>query len=106
MQRFFKQNAIPHLEHWEAQGHADKSIWKQLGSLGAMSVMIPQEFGGTAGDMRMASVIYEEIGRAGVAGVGGIGVHDIVAYYLQHHGSEALKNTWLPGAVSRRPLHP
>ena len=100
MQRFFKQNAIPHLEHWEAQGHADKSFWKQLGALGAMSVMIPQEFGGTAGDMRMASVIYEEIGRAGVAGVGGIGVHDIVAYYLQHHGSEALKNTWLPGAVS------
>ena len=100
MQRFLKQNAIPNLESWETQGYADKSLWKQLGALGAMSVMIPDEYGGTGGNMTMAAVIYEEIGRAGVAGVGGIGVHDIVAYYLQHHGSEALKSTWLPRAVS------
>ena len=100
MQRFLKQHAVPHLEDWETQGHADRLIWKQLGELGAMSVMIPEEYGGTAGDMAMAAVIYEEIGRSGVAGVGGIGVHDIVAYYLQHHGSDELKNTWLPRAVS------
>jgi len=100
LQRFLNENAAPQLAQWEAQGHADKSIWKQLGELGAMSAMIPSEYGGSAGDMRMASVIYEEIGRCGVAGVGGIGVHDIVAYYLQRHGSDQLKNTWLPKAVS------
>lgn len=100
LQRFLNEYAVPRLTQWEAQGHADKSIWKQLGALGAMSAMIPAEYGGSAGDMRMASVIYEEIGRCGVAGVGGIGVHDIVAYYLQHHGSEQLKNTWLPKAAS------
>jgi len=104
MRRFLTENASPHLESWEKQGYADKSIWTQLGELGAMSVMIPGDFGGTDGDMRMASVIYEEIGRAGVAGVGGIGVHDIVAYYLQHHGSETLKSTWLPRAVSGETL--
>ena len=100
MQRFLKNHATPQLEKWESQGYADKSFWKQLAALGAMSVMIPEEYGGTDGNMHMAAVIYEETGRAGVAGVGGIGVHDIVSYYLQHHGSEDLKSTWLPRAVS------
>ena len=100
MQRFLKNHATPQLEKWESQGYADKSFWKQLAALGAMSVMIPEEYGGTDGNMHMAAVIYEETGRAGVAGVGGIGVHDIVSYYLQHHGSEELKSTWLPRAVS------
>jgi len=104
IRRFLAENAIPFVTDWEAQGYADRKIWNQLGELGAMSAMLPEEFGGSDGDMRTAAVIYEEIGRCGVAGIGGIGVHDIVAYYLQHNASEALKNTWLPKAASGEAL--
>ena len=100
LRRFLDQNAVPELDNWEANGHADRSIWQQLGALGVMAAMIPSEYGGSAGDMRTASVIYEEIGRCGVAGMGGIGVHDIVSYYLLKHGDDALKRHWLPGATS------
>ncbi len=104
LRRFLEQHAVPHLDQWEADGHAARSFWNQLGEFGALSAMIPSEYGGAGADMRMASVIYEEIGRCGVAGAGGIGVHDIVAYYLQHHASEELKQIWLPKAVSGNAL--
>ncbi len=97
---FLAEFALPKLDDWEKQGHAERIIWNQLGEIGGMSCMLPEAYGGTEGDMRMAAVIYEEIGRCGVAGMGGIGVHDIVAYYLLHHGNDKLKDTWLPKAAN------
>lgn len=104
LKKFLDAEAVPKIDDWEAQGYADRSIWHQLGSLGAMSCMLDEAHGGPGGDMRAASVIYEEIGRCGVAGLGGIGVHDIVAYYLKNNGSEALCNSWLPKAASGEAL--
>jgi len=104
IKRFLTDNAVPKLTDWETQGFADRSIWNQLGELGAMSAMLPEEYGGSASDMRTAAIVYEEIGRCGVAGMGGIGVHDIVAYYLNHYASEPLKKTWLPKAASGEAL--
>jgi acyl-CoA dehydrogenase len=104
MQKFLEAQVVPHLDDWESQGFASREIWHELGALGAMSCMIDEQYGGPGGDMRAAAVIYEEIGRCGVAGLGGIGVHDIVAYYLQHNGNDALRKKWLPRAVSGEAL--
>ncbi len=104
VQRFLLSEAVPKLADWEKQGHADRQIWNQLGEMGAMAAMLPERFGGGDGDMRAAAVIYEEIGRCGVAGLGGIGVHDIVAYYLLNNGSDELNQHWLPRAASGQAL--
>ncbi len=98
--KFLNAEAKPKIDAWEAQGHADRTVWNQLGDLGALGAMITEQNGGSGSDMRTAAVIYEEIGRSGVAGVGGIGVHDIVAYYMQNNATEALKQQWLPKAAS------
>ncbi|MEM7258301.1 MAG: acyl-CoA dehydrogenase family protein [Pseudomonadota bacterium] len=100
LKKFLDAEAVPKVEEWETQGYADRGIWNQLGQLGAMSCMLEEKHGGPGSDMRAASVIYEEIGRCGVAGLGGIGVHDIVAYYLKNNGSDSLCETWLPRAAS------
>ena len=102
--RFLESEVVPQLERWEEQGHADRDTWNKLGDLGAMCPMIPESYGGPGSDMRACAVIYEEMGRCGVAGVGGVGVHDIVAYYLLNNGSEELKQQWLPKAVSGEAL--
>ena len=104
LKRFLASEAIPKLDDWEKQGHADRKVWNQLGDLGAMSPMITEAHGGTGGDMIAAAVIYEEIGRSGVAGLGGVGVHDIVAYYIQNNATESLKQEWLPKAASGETL--
>ena len=98
--KFLNAEVKPKIDAWESQGHADRSVWNQLGSLGALGAMITEQNGGSASDMRTAAVIYEEVGRCGVAGVSGLGVHDIVAYYMQNNATEALKQQWLPQAAS------
>lgn len=100
LQRFLSSEVVPKLDDWEQQGHADRGVWNQLGDLGAMSPMVSEAYGGTGGDMTAAAVIYEEIGRCGVAGLGGVGVHDIVTYYIQNNATEELKQHWLPKAAS------
>ncbi len=104
LSRFLRTEVVPKLDDWEAQGHADRDIWKRLGQLGAMSCMIKEKYGGTGSDMLAAAVIYEEIGRCGVAGLGGIGVHDIVSYYIQNNATEALKEKWLSLACTGEAL--
>lgn len=104
LKRFLISEVVPKIDDWEAQGHADRDAWRQLGALGAMSAMVSEAYGGTGGDMIAAAVIYEEIGRCGVAGLGGIGVHDIVSYYIQNNATEALKQQWLPKAASGEAL--
>lgn len=104
LKRFLSTEVVPKLDAWEEQGHADRGVWNQLGELGAMSPIVSEVYGGTGGDMIAAAVIYEEIGRCGVAGLGGIGVHDIVAYYIQNNASEEMKKQWLPKAASGEAL--
>ena len=104
IRRFLESEVVPQLERWEEQGHADSDVWNRLGDLGAMCPMVPETYGGPGSDMRACAVIYEEMGRCGVAGVGGVGVHDIVAYYLLNNGSEELKQHWLPKAVAGEAL--
>ena len=102
--KFLESEVVPQLDKWEEQGHADRAIWNRLGELGAMCPMVPEAYGGPGSDMRASAVIYEEMGRCGVAGVGGVGVHDIVAYYLLNNGSEELRQHWLPKAASGEAL--
>jgi len=99
IRKFFESEVTPHWEKWEQQGWADRQIWNQLGEMGALCPMVPEQYGGAAADMRTAAVISEEASRCGVAGLGGLGVHDIVSYYILTQGSEALKRDWLPRAV-------
>lgn len=100
LRRFLEQEVVPKWEAWEEQGHADRDIWNKLGELGAMAPIVDEKYGGPGSDMRAAAVIFEEVSRCGVAGLGGLGVHDIVAYYILHNGSEELKQRWLPKAVT------
>ena len=47
-----------------------------------------------------SAVVIEEIGRAGLTGIGFSLHSDIAAPYILHYGSEALKRKYLPKLVS------
>jgi alkylation response protein AidB-like acyl-CoA dehydrogenase len=51
----------------DAQGY-DLPLWKQMGDLGWLGLVLPEEYGGTGGTMMDLVVLLEEFGRALVPG--------------------------------------
>ena len=74
-------------------------FWKQLGELGLLGVLIPEEHGGSEQTLLEAAIVYEELGRAlapsphFASAVMGAGV-------LLAAGSDAQQGEWLPKIAS------
>src|SRR3954469_5133581 len=74
-------------------------LWKQLGSLDLIGLMIPTEYGGSGMTALEGAVVYEELGRAlapsphFVSAVMSAGV-------LLRAGTDEQKHSWLPRIAS------
>ena len=97
--RFVESEMLPHDARWREQRHVDRDMWARLGEMGLLCLDIPQEYGGAGGDFRHEAILYEELNRRGLSGLGQ-GVHSICAHYLLNHGTEAQKRRWLPRLAS------
>jgi acyl-CoA dehydrogenase len=99
VRKFFDRELTPHLERWEAQGEIDRSFWRKAGEAGLLCPNVAEAYGGLGLDFGYNAVIDEELGYLG--STAGIGLHsDIVAPYIEHYGSEELKQRWLPRMIS------
>lgn len=94
--QFCEQEIAPHHDAWEKDGIVPKSAWLKAGELGLLCMCMPVEYGGCALDFRASTILIEELMRIGASGPGFALHSDIVASYLLHHGSEAIRRTWLP----------
>lgn len=94
--QFCEREIAPQHDAWEKAGVVPKSVWRKAGELGLLCMGMPQEYGGAALDFRATVVLLEELWRIGASGPGFALHSDIVAPYLLHHGSEAIRRTWLP----------
>jgi len=100
LRRFLEKEAIPHLEMWKKQQEVPRTFWKKLGQNGFLCPQVDEAYGGLNADFGFAVVSSEEFDRVSV-GLVGVGLHnDIVIPYIEHLGTEAQKERWLPGAVS------
>ena len=98
--RFVEREVRPHHAKWEKDGQVPRELYRKAGALGILLTGVPAEYGGGGGDFLFAHIVQEELGWAGATGPQ-FGLHsDIVAPYILHVGSEALKRHWLPRMAS------
>ncbi len=97
---FLEKEAVPYHAQWEKQGHIDRALWNKAGEAGMLCSHLPEEYGGLGADFLYSTVVMEEVGRLGLTGIGFSLHSDIVAPYILHYGSEALKHKYLPKLVS------
>ena len=97
---FLEKEAVPYHSQWEKQGHVDRQLWNKAGEAGMLCSHLPEAYGGLEADFLYSTVVIEEIGRLGLTGIGFSLHSDIVAPYILHYGSEALKHKYLPKLVS------
>jgi acyl-CoA dehydrogenase len=100
VRRFMRQEVEPHDERWQEQGYVDRDVWRKAGQNGYLCMSMPEQYGGAGADKLYSMVLIEEQARANNSSLGW-GLHsEIVAPYLLHYGSEALKRKYLPKMAS------
>ncbi len=100
VRRFLENEAAPYHEQWEKDGCVPRELWQKAGEQGMLCMMTPEAYGGLGLDYLYSAIIGEEIGRLGLTGIGWSLHTEIVAPYLEHYGSEELKQKYLPKMVS------
>lgn len=97
---FLEKDAAPFHGQWEKQGYIDRKLWSKAGEAGMLCSHLPEAYGGLGADFLYSAVVIEEISRLGLTGIGFSLHSDIVAPYILHYGSEALKHKYLPKLIS------
>ncbi|HKJ23842.1 MAG TPA: acyl-CoA dehydrogenase family protein [Myxococcota bacterium] len=76
-----------------------EELWKQMGELGLLGLLIPEAYGGAEQGMLEAAIVYEELGRA-LAPSPHFPSSVLSARLLLETGSETQKQQWLPKIAS------
>ena len=71
-------------------------LWKDLGAGGLLGLHLPEEYGGGGGGMTEAVVVVEELAAQGMPLLVWVISPAICGSILAHHGSEDMKQDWLP----------
>jgi len=96
LRKFLEEEIAPHHDAWEEQGYVDREAWVKAGALGFLCTSMPEEYGGAGADRLYSMVLFEEIQRQNLSGLG-YGLHnEIVAPYIYNYGSEEQRQKYLP----------
>lgn len=99
--RFLDAELKPHAARWRRQRMIDRSAWTALGGMGALGAAIPEEWGGSGGDVYQEMVLLDTINRHCSDLANGYSVHSgIVTHYVLTYGTEDQKRRWLPKLCS------
>ena len=94
---FCEEHVKPHARQWDHEEKFPASVVKALGELGALGILVPEEFGGAGMDSLAVAVAVEEIARYDgslaltVASHNGLGTSHIRVF-----GNDAQRKRYLP----------
>ncbi len=104
--RFVQRDIEPNGDAWERAGSVPRHTLKQMGELGWLGLMVPEEFGGADVDALTNFAFAEALSQSTYGGfVVTVLVHtDMASPHLVNAGTAAQKARWLPGVVSGKTL--
>ncbi|MDY7218741.1 acyl-CoA dehydrogenase family protein [Denitrificimonas sp. JX-1] len=102
---FSKTELAPNAEKWEKAGWLDENMLKQMGELGFLGMVVPEELGGSYIDYTCYALALEEI-SVGCAATGAVmSIHNSVGCApIVNWGTEEQKQRWVPELASGQTL--
>jgi len=101
IQQFGKQNITPFVREWDDNQTFPVDVFKKLGELGLMGVLVPTEYGGSAFSyteyvtaIEQLSILDPSIGLSMAAH------NSLCTGHILQFGNEEQKNKWLPKLAS------
>ena len=94
---FALQHIKPHLMEWDESQEFPVHIFKELGKLGMMGVLVPEQYGGTGLSYFEYNVIIQEIAKVcGSIGLSVAAHNSLCTGHIMTFGNEAQKQQYLP----------
>jgi alkylation response protein AidB-like acyl-CoA dehydrogenase len=98
---FGSQHIKPHMMHWDETQEFPRDIFRQLGELGLMGVLVPQEYGGSGfGYPEYVTAIAELSKIDGSIGLSMAAHNSLCTGHILQHASEEQKHKYLPRLAS------
>ena len=100
--REFAQKRIrPHVMEWDEAQEFPAGLFKELGGLGLMGVLVPEKYGGAGlGYFEYMAVIEEIASVCGAIGLSLAAHNSLCTGHILQHGSEAQKSAYLPALAA------
>lgn len=94
---FATQHIKPHVMEWDESQEFPVHIFKQLGELGMMGALVPEQYGGAGLSYFEYKAIIEEISKIdGSIGLSVAAHNSLCTGHIVSFGNEEQKNRWLP----------
>lgn len=98
MVRDFAEKEIrPHVMEWDESQHFPREVFRKMGALGLMGVLVPEEYGGSGlGYFEYISVIEEVAKVCGSVGLSVAAHNSLCTNHILEFGNEDQKKKYLP----------
>lgn len=100
LRQFASNELLPHYTTWEKAQALPSSLWLRLGELGITGIRVNAEYGGSDADCVTAGIAAEEIGKGDFNAGYAVILNALIGDILQKHGTETIKQSWLPSLAS------
>jgi len=98
---FAEKHIRPHVMEWDEAQYFPVELFKKLGELGMMGVVVPEEYGGSGfGYFEYVAVIVEIAKVCGSIGLSVAAHNSLCTGHILAFGSEEQKHKWLPKLAS------
>lgn len=94
---FAERNIKPHIMEWDEAQYFPVELFKQLGELGMMGVMVPEQYGGSGFGYTEYVTVIREIARVcGSIGLSVAAHNSLCTGHILAFANEQQKQKWLP----------
>ncbi|KIC92465.1 acyl-CoA dehydrogenase family protein [Flavihumibacter sp. ZG627] len=98
---FAKQHILPHVMEWDESQHFPVDVFKAMGKLGLMGVLVPEAYGGTGLSYFEYVAIIQEIAKVcGSVGLSLAAHNSLCTGHILAFGNEEQKKKYLPKLAS------
>ncbi len=98
---FAQKNILPHVMEWDESQHFPVEIFKKMGELGFMGVLVPDEYGGSGLGYAEYVTIIDEISQVcGSIGLSVAAHNSLCTQHIAQFGNDEQKSRWLPKLAS------
>ncbi len=94
---FAVQHIRPHVMEWDEAQQFPLTVFREMGRLGLMGVLVPEEYGGAGLSYFEYVTVIQEIAKVcGSIGLSLAAHNSLCSGHIMNFGSEAQKKRWLP----------